>query len=83
MKASIVDLRYKMNSVLKALERNEIVQIFYRGTEKASLVPATLNGSRGSDLRQLPAFGMWKNRKDLKDVDAHIRKLRKPRFDDL
>jgi len=25
MKASVVDLRYKMNSVLKALERNEEV----------------------------------------------------------
>ena len=31
MKASIVDLRYRMNDVLKALERSEDVDILYHG----------------------------------------------------
>ena len=35
MKASIVDLRYKMNTILKALDRNEAVTILYHGKEKA------------------------------------------------
>ncbi len=34
MKASIIDLRYKMNAVLKALDRNEDVTILYHGKVK-------------------------------------------------
>ena len=37
MKATIVDLRYKMNDVLKALDRNEPV-VLYRGKVKGTLV---------------------------------------------
>ncbi len=68
MKVNIDDLRYKMNSILKALDRDEVVKIFYRGKERASLVPSSLYRNQEVDLRKLPAFGMWKNRKDLKDV---------------
>ncbi len=39
MNASVVDLRYKMNDVLKALDRNEEVTILYRGKEKGKIVP--------------------------------------------
>lgn len=31
MQASIVDLRYRMNDILKALARNEEVEILYHG----------------------------------------------------
>lgn len=34
MKATIVDIRYRMNDVLKALERNEDVTILYHGRVK-------------------------------------------------
>ena len=40
MKATVVDLRYKMNDVLKALDRNEKVTVLYRGKVKGVLVPA-------------------------------------------
>ena len=39
MRATVVDLRYKMNDVLKALERNEKVTVLYRGKIKGVLVP--------------------------------------------
>jgi hypothetical protein len=35
MKATITDLRYRMKDILKAIDRNETVTIFYRGKEKA------------------------------------------------
>ena len=41
MKAKIVDLRYKMNEVLKALDRNEKVTILYHGKVKGVILPAT------------------------------------------
>jgi len=28
-----------------------------------------------------PAFGIWRDRTDMADVDAYLRKLRAPRFD--
>lgn len=37
MQATIVDLRYHMNDVLKALDRNEDVDILYRGKKKGVL----------------------------------------------
>jgi len=40
MKASVVDLRYKMNDILKALERNEEVTVLYHGKVKGVIVPA-------------------------------------------
>ena len=40
MEATVVDLRYHMNDVLKALERNESVSVLYRGQVKGVLRPA-------------------------------------------
>lgn len=37
MQATVVDLRYHMNDVLKALDRNEDVNILYRGKTKGVL----------------------------------------------
>lgn len=39
MKASVVDLRYRMKDVLKALERNEEVSILYHGKLKGVIKP--------------------------------------------
>ena len=47
MEASVVDLRYRMNDVLKALERSESVSVLYRGKVKGVIRPA----GRGSAPR--------------------------------
>jgi prevent-host-death family protein len=79
MKATILDLRYRMKSVLEALDRGEPVIVLHRGKEKARLVPIETSSRRRKPAAD-PAFGMWKTRKDLKDVSAYVRELRKPRF---
>ena len=78
MKASILDLRRRMGEVLKSLERNEPVSILHRGKEKGVIYPTAPTGSNIS-VEQHPAFGMWKDRDDLKDVDRAVRALRKGR----
>ena len=40
MKATIVDLRYKMSDILKALDRRERVTLLYHGRVKGTIVPA-------------------------------------------
>jgi len=75
MKASIVDLRYRMKDVLKALDRGEPVTVLYRGKEKARLVPIASEKPK-MRVEDHPAWGMWKDREDMKDPAEWVRKLR-------
>jgi antitoxin (DNA-binding transcriptional repressor) of toxin-antitoxin stability system len=82
VKASFVDLRKKSSQILRALERNEKVTVLYRGRPKAILQPiAGQVGQPAVRAKDHPAFGLWKDRDDLKDVAAHMRRLRRGRFD--
>jgi len=56
MKASIVDLRYHMNEVLRALERREDVCIVSRGKLKGVIKAA--NGKPRIKVREHPFFNM-------------------------
>ncbi len=81
MEASIVDLRYRMKDVLRAIDRGETVTVTYRGKEKARLVPSNVAaGQPLVNLRDQPFVGMWKDREDMADPVAYIRKLRQPRY---
>jgi hypothetical protein len=80
MKATIVDLRYKMNDVLKALDRNEKVTVSFRGKVKGVLVPAV----RKKEMKMVdhPFFGM-SAQDDQKSVLDELNDLRKSRYDDI
>ncbi len=81
MQASILDLRRRMPEVLRALDRNERVTIFYRGKERAVLVPSRSAVAKTAKRKAAhhPAFGMWADRQDLVDVALHVRTLRRGR----
>jgi prevent-host-death family protein len=80
MKASIVDLRYRMKDVLRAIDRGEEVTVLYRGKEKARVVPIA-PGTPAVRTEDTAMFGIWKDREDMKDPAAYVRKLREPRFE--
>jgi antitoxin (DNA-binding transcriptional repressor) of toxin-antitoxin stability system len=82
MKASIVDLRYRMKDVLGAIDRGETVTVLYRGKEKAKLVPVEKPQEKPR-VEDLPFFGMWKDRKDMSDPVAYVRKIRQNRLTKL
>jgi hypothetical protein len=71
MEATVVDLRYRMNDVLKALDRNESVRVFYHGKIKGVL--ASVSSASGVPVRKHPFFGM---RQDAACVDAVMDGLR-------
>jgi antitoxin (DNA-binding transcriptional repressor) of toxin-antitoxin stability system len=82
MNATIVDLRYRMKDVLRAIDRGETVTVLYRGKAKAALTP--LSPSSGADkcapkTAEQPLFGLWKDREDLTDPAVWLRNLRQPR----
>jgi hypothetical protein len=84
MKASFVDLRKKSAEIIRALDRNEKITIFYRGRPKAIMQP--IGGKQPGPVAKAeedPTFGMWADRDDLKDVATYVRKLRKGRYDAL
>ena len=75
MKATIVDLRYRMSDVLKALDRNEPVQILYHGKTKGTLRADVSSTARS--VREHPFFHMRAGRKS---VAAEMDALRGGRF---
>jgi len=80
MKATVVDLRYKMNDVLKALDRNEEITILYRGKVKGILVPS----KKKTQLKMTdhPFFGMF-SKADTLSVQEVMDDLRKARYSDI
>lgn len=79
MQASVVDLRYKMKDVLKALDRNEKVSILYHGKIKGTIMPAV--NKRHEKIKEHPFFGMLKNAK--KSVLDELQDLRVTRYNDI
>ena len=77
MKASIVDLRYKMNDVLKALDRQEKVTIHYHGKVKGVIMPADA-GRSDRKVSEHPFFGMAKENK--KSVLKELEEMREVRY---
>ncbi len=77
MKASIVDLRYKTNEILKALDRNESVTVLYHGKIKGVIKPA--RGKSVLKIKDHPFFGMTEN--SAPTVLEELANLRKPRHD--
>ena len=71
MEVSVVDLRRKMPEVLRALERRETVTLLYRGKKKALIVPAGAEKKKPRPVWEHPAFGMWKDRKDIADSTTY------------
>ena len=78
MKATVVDLRYRMNEVLKALDRNEPVSVLYHGKVKGVITPA--GNVRGERVATHPFFNM---RATSTPVDRVMSDLRGGRYRDL
>lgn len=77
MKATAKDLRFHSKELLSTVNRGEEVIITYRGKPCAKLVPYDEHKSNKKNT----LFGMWKDNDLIKDVDNHVRNLRKGRFE--
>lgn len=81
MNASFVELREKSREIVRALNRNESVTVYYRGRAKAIMQPLAAGGKNTASAARHPAFGLWRDRDDWQDVPARVRELRRRRFD--
>jgi hypothetical protein len=78
MQATIVDLRYKMKEVLKALDRKEPGTIVYHGKEKGVIFPSGTRGGKYLKSADHPFYGSA--RTDAADVAAQMEELRGGRY---
>ena len=79
MKATVVDLRYKMSEILKALDRREKVTLLYHGKVKGEIIPA--GEKRDVSVEMHPLFNMAAGITEA--VDQQMDALRGARFNDL
>ena len=79
MKASVVDLRYRMKEVLGALRRNETVDILYHGKVTGTIYPV-MKERKKRDIRNHPFFGMYDKHAKSKSVEKIMDELRGERY---
>jgi hypothetical protein len=79
VKASILDLRYKMKQVLHALEQNERITILCHGKEKGVLIPR--RNEKKIPVKDHPFFAM--NKKEKKSVEKQMEEIRGSRYNAL
>ena len=81
MELTTKELRSHARLLLDTVQRGETVTITYRGRPSARVIGIEEAGAdepepaADSDL-----FGLWADRDDLDDVDAHVRAMRRGRF---
>ena len=73
------ELRSKVGVAPASVDRGEAVTITYRGKPRARLVGVDQGLPMDEEEELMPAFGMWRDRDGIADVDAHVRHLRKGR----
>ncbi len=71
MKASVVDLRYRMNEILKAIDRNEEVTILYHGKVKGVIKPNISRGRRR--ISDHPFFNMYQSKRRVHELMNDLR----------
>ncbi|MGR3177251.1 MAG: type II toxin-antitoxin system Phd/YefM family antitoxin [Candidatus Anammoxibacter sp.] len=79
MEASVIDLRYNMKEVIKALDRNEEVKVLYHGKIKGVIMPTNLKIVKG--VKKHPFFGMLKD--ENRKVGEIMNVLRRKRYNDI
>ena len=77
MKATAKDLRFQSRELLNTVSRGEEVVITYRGKPCAKLVPYQNEGKKNKEDE---LFGIWKDHKDIQNIDEYVRNLRKGRL---
>lgn len=77
MDATVLDLRYRMASVLEALDRREEVRVLYHGKLKGRIIPE--GGATSTSVASHPFFGSSKQESE-ESVNEVMDRLRGGRF---
>jgi hypothetical protein len=79
VKATVLDLRYRMKEVLRTLDKGEKVTVYCHGRFKGTIVPA--GAASAITVKDHPFFGMAAD--EAGSVAESMDQLRKCRLDDF
>ena len=71
-------LRLNTSAILRRVQRLGRATVTLRGKPIAQL--SALKTKKPMRVEDHPAFGIWANREDMKDVHAWLKKIRTPRY---
>lgn len=77
MRAAVLDLRYRMKDVLKALDKGERVTVYCHGRLKGTIIPASVLSTLR--VKDHPFFGMAVD--ESQSVSEQMDEFRKGRLD--
>jgi antitoxin (DNA-binding transcriptional repressor) of toxin-antitoxin stability system len=72
------ELKLNTSTILKRVQRLGSATVTLRG--KPIVKMSALAGKKPMRVEDHPAFGMWADRADMKDVHAWLKKIRTPRY---
>jgi hypothetical protein len=78
METTVVDLHHQINDVLKALDRNEVVKIRYRGKIRG-IIKSTLK-TKNKKVCEHPFFNSCH---DVESVEEQMNRIRGGRYSDI
>jgi len=79
MEVTTKQLRTQPGRIISQANSGQIITVTYRGKPRAKIVPIANKSNIIMDGQEDELFGIWKDRKDLKDVGQYVRNLRKGR----
>jgi len=71
-------LRLETSRILRKVQQVGSLTVTLRGKPVAKL--SSLNAKRPMRVEDHPAFGMYADREDMKDIYAWLKKIRTPRY---
>ena len=71
-------LRIEPGRIISQVDNGQEITITYRGKPRAKIVPLA-SKILSSEEQDNELFGIWKDRKDMNNVDQFVRNLRKGR----
>ena len=79
MEITTKELRINPGRIISKVSNGQEITITYRGKPSAKIIPVTNRKNFVSDESENKLFGIWKDRKDMNDVEQFVRKTRKGR----
>ena len=79
MEITTKQLRIEPGRIISEVDNGQEITITYRGKPRAKIVPIAARRNIDVESPDDELFGIWKDRKDMDDVDQFIRNIRKRR----
>ena len=79
MEISMKQLRVEPGRIISQVSNGREITITYRGKPRAKIIPIVNRKIIVSDDSEIELFGIWKDRKDIENVEQFVRNIRKGR----